>query len=76
MVPVRVREILPGTVFSPFHYGYFDTTSGAGPGEGDARAANELSMTEWDPVSKQPVFKVAAVSLRIVGNRGGWGIIW
>jgi hypothetical protein len=27
----------------------------------EARAANELTLTSWDPVSKQPVFKVAAV---------------
>ena len=25
------------------------------------RAANELTITDWDPVSKQPLFKVAAV---------------
>ena len=25
-------------------------------------AANELTLTDWDPVSKQPQFKFAAVS--------------
>ena len=25
------------------------------------RAANELTLVSWDPVSKQPTFKVAAV---------------
>ena len=52
--PARVGGILPGLVFIPFHYG----------NEGDAgrvRAANELTLTEWDPVSKQPHFKYAAV---------------
>ena len=28
-----------------------------------ARAANELTLTDWDPVSKQPMFKVAAVQV-------------
>ena len=36
-----------------------------GPGDeapdGVPRAANELTITAWDPVSKQPIFKVAAV---------------
>jgi anaerobic selenocysteine-containing dehydrogenase len=45
--PVRVRDCEPGTVFMPFHY--------AGKGQ-----ANVLTMTVWDPVSKQPVFKTAA----------------
>jgi hypothetical protein len=31
----------------PFHYA--------------EQAANELTVTSWDPVSKQPLFKVAAV---------------
>jgi hypothetical protein len=46
-------------VFAPFHYGYFDS-SGAEP-DGRPRAANELTLTEWDPVSKQPNYKVCAV---------------
>ncbi|MEU6323343.1 nitrate reductase [Streptomyces sp. NPDC047009] len=47
----------PGVVFLPFHYGYFDQTVP----ERHTRAANELTRTEWDPVSKQPVYKVTAV---------------
>jgi hypothetical protein len=43
-------------VFAPFHYGYWDTSDGE-----HLRAANELTITAWDPVSKQPLFKVAAV---------------
>jgi hypothetical protein len=54
-------------VFVPFHYGYWDTADGVGPGDGPGRAANELTLTAWDPVSKQPLFKVAAVRVR----RGG-----
>ncbi len=57
--PVRVGDIREGTVFVPFHYGYWDRN---GDGE-HARAANELTLTSWDPVSKQPIFKVAAVRI-------------
>jgi anaerobic selenocysteine-containing dehydrogenase len=58
--PVRISGIRPGTVFVPFHYGYWDSGESAGPHD-RPRAANELTMTAWDPVSKQPLFKVAAV---------------
>jgi hypothetical protein len=44
----------------PFHYGYFDA------GKGTGRAANELTIAEWDPVSKQPYFKYAAVAVKPV----------
>ena len=59
MAPLRVTGIRPGTVFAPFHYGYWDAPEGAE--ERHPTAANELTITEWDPVSKQPVFKTAAV---------------
>ncbi|MFC3738188.1 molybdopterin oxidoreductase family protein [Paractinoplanes deccanensis] len=55
IVEARLTGVREGTVFVPFHYGYFD----APPGR--PRAANELTLTAWDPVSKQPLFKVAAV---------------
>ena len=56
-VRARVCGVRPGVVFVPFHYGYFDVDrDDRGP-----RAANELTITAWDPVSKQPIFKVAAV---------------
>ncbi|OWT65841.1 molybdopterin oxidoreductase family protein [Candidimonas nitroreducens] len=54
--PARVGDIEPGTLFMPFHYGYWDDP-------GRARAANELTLFDWDPVSKQPHFKYAAVKL-------------
>ncbi|HEX6500053.1 MAG TPA: molybdopterin oxidoreductase family protein [Micromonosporaceae bacterium] len=58
----RICGVRPGVVFVPFHYGYWDTADGAAPGEGrHDRAANELTITAWDPVSKQPLFKVTAV---------------
>ncbi|MEN0085234.1 MAG: nitrate reductase [Leifsonia sp.] len=62
VAPVRVSDIRPGTVFAPFHFGYWD----APPGAPDRRptAANELTITEWDPVSKQPMFKSGAVEVR------------
>lgn len=59
VAPLRVTGIRPGTVFAPFHYGYWDAPEGAE--ERHPTAANELTITEWDPVSKQPVFKTAAV---------------
>jgi anaerobic selenocysteine-containing dehydrogenase len=56
----RVSAIRQGVVFAPFHYGYWDARADAA-GDGPTRAANELTITAWDPVSKQPVLKVAAV---------------
>jgi ferredoxin-nitrate reductase len=57
--PVRVGDVREGVVFVPFHYGYWDRD----PGSEHVRAANELTLTSWDPVSKQPLFKVAAVRI-------------
>jgi len=56
-----IGEIEPGHVFLPFHFGYWDNP-------GRARAANELTLYEWDPVSKQPHFKYAAVKLKKVSR--------
>jgi anaerobic selenocysteine-containing dehydrogenase len=56
---VRITDARRGTVFVPFHYGYWDRET-FGP-EGPGRAANELTLTAWDPVSKQPTVKSAAV---------------
>jgi anaerobic selenocysteine-containing dehydrogenase len=53
---VRVGGPRDGVVFVPFHYGSWDRPKGGPP-----RAANEMTITTWDPVSKQPIFKVAAV---------------
>jgi anaerobic selenocysteine-containing dehydrogenase len=58
---IRIGGIRPGHVFVPFHYGYWDDDS-------EPRAANELTITEWDPVSKQPHFKYAAVKITKVDN--------
>ncbi|WP_090051818.1 molybdopterin oxidoreductase family protein [Lentzea fradiae] len=51
-VPVRIGRCRDGVVFLPFHYGF--------------QAANELTHTEWDPVSKQPLYKLSAVRIRKV----------
>jgi hypothetical protein len=52
---LRISGIRPETLFLPFHYGYWDA-----PERPPERAANELTVTEWDPCSKQPLFKCAA----------------
>ena len=61
--PARISGIRPGVVFVPFHYGYWDAGDGASPDGTAGRAANELTITAWDPVSKQPLFKLAAVRI-------------
>ncbi|MER7443570.1 molybdopterin oxidoreductase family protein [Micromonospora avicenniae] len=63
----RLSGIRPGVVFLPFHYGWFDQD----PADRTPRAANELTITAWDPVSKQPLFKVAAVALTRLADGGG-----
>jgi anaerobic selenocysteine-containing dehydrogenase len=55
-VAVRIGDIEPGHVFVPFHYGNWDDPERHG-------AANELTISGWDAVSKQPFFKFAAVSV-------------
>jgi anaerobic selenocysteine-containing dehydrogenase len=57
--PVRVGDIKRGHIFVPFHYGYWDAAD-------RPRAANELTVTGWDPVSKQPHVKYAAARIRKV----------
>jgi len=65
-VPARLSGPREGVVFVPFHYGYWDVGDNAGP-NGRPRAANELTMTIWDPVSKQPIYKTSAVRVEKVG---------
>ncbi|RBY85008.1 molybdopterin oxidoreductase family protein [Blastococcus sp. TF02A-30] len=59
---VRVSGIRPGVLFLPFHYGYWDQPAGHEP-DGHDRAANELTLTDWDACSKQPIFKTAAAAV-------------
>jgi predicted molibdopterin-dependent oxidoreductase YjgC len=63
---VRVSAIRDGVVFLPFHYGYWDADESK-----HDRAANELTPTDWDPVSKQPIFKTAAAAVDRVGAGEG-----
>jgi anaerobic selenocysteine-containing dehydrogenase len=56
----RIGEPREGVVFLPFHFGYWDNP------DGPPTAANELTATAWDPVSKQPMLKLAAVRVRKV----------
>jgi len=55
----RITRIRPGVVYIPFHYGDWRAE-----GREHHRAANELTITAWDPVSKQPIYKVAAVAVK------------
>ncbi len=69
---LRVTDIRQGLLFVPFHYGYWDTEAGSGPGPGTpGRAANETTVTDWDPVSKQPLFKTSAAALTLVARGDG-----
>ncbi|HEX8067853.1 MAG TPA: nitrate reductase [Thermoleophilaceae bacterium] len=62
----RIGGVRPGVVFVPFHYGWWDDASAEG-----ARAANELTITQWDPASKQPLFKSAAARVTKLESGGG-----
>jgi formylmethanofuran dehydrogenase subunit D len=57
----NISDVEPGHMFLPFHFGYWDNP-------GRARAANELTLYEWDAVSKQPHFKYAAVKIKKVSK--------
>jgi anaerobic selenocysteine-containing dehydrogenase len=62
----RVTRGRQGVIFVPFHYGYWDDGS-----DSHERAGNELTITEIDPASKQPLFKVAAVHItRVAAGEG------
>jgi anaerobic selenocysteine-containing dehydrogenase len=52
-------DVAPGTLFVPFHWG--DYWHNGGP-------VNALTPRTFDPISKQPELKFAAVSLRRIGK--------
>jgi ferredoxin-nitrate reductase len=60
----RLSGIEPGVVFMPFHYGDWDDP-------GRESAANSLTISGWDAVSKQPYFKYAAVRVHRVAPGDG-----
>jgi anaerobic selenocysteine-containing dehydrogenase len=68
---LRISGIRPGVAFLPFHYGYWDTPAGHEPAKDGGRAANELTITDWDPISKQPLFKTAAAQVRRIARGDG-----
>jgi predicted molibdopterin-dependent oxidoreductase YjgC len=54
MAPAKVGDVVgPGMIFMPFHFGELEGTT----------ATNDLMPKYWDPVSKQPIQKMAAVRL-------------
>lgn len=59
--PAQVGGIKPGHLFIPFHFGYWDNP-------GRSRAANEMTLFDWDPISKQPHFKHSAVRVEKVAS--------
>jgi anaerobic selenocysteine-containing dehydrogenase len=63
----RISGIREGVIFAPFHYGYFDSDGL----DGRPRAANELTITEWDPASKQPLYKTGAVRVTKISGSDG-----
>lgn len=69
---LRVTDLRAGVIFVPFHYGYWGTPAGAGPDmTTPGRAANETTITDWDPASKQPLFKTAAAALTLIAHNDG-----
>jgi ferredoxin-nitrate reductase len=64
IAPAKVGDVVaPGVVFMPFHFGELEGTT----------AANDLMPKHWDPVSKQPIQKLAAVRLeRGDGPNDAW----
>lgn len=68
-VRARIGQVMQGAVFAPFHYGSWDLDT-LDPSS-QSRQANELTMTVWDPVSKQPYFKTAACRISKVRDGDG-----
>lgn len=54
--PARVGDVIHGTVLIPFHYGYWDNPE-------RTCTANELTITEGDPVRQKRVQSFTLISL-------------
>jgi anaerobic selenocysteine-containing dehydrogenase len=65
----RLSGVRRGVVFVPFHFGSWRNGSEREPHK---RAANELTIAAWDPVSKQPLLKSAAVRVTKIAASGGF----
>jgi hypothetical protein len=60
--PAKVGDVVAaGVVFIPFHYGGLAA-------DDRSLEPNDLMAKSWDPVSKQPVQKLAAVRLELVAR--------
>jgi len=59
-IEAKIGEIDVGQVFIPFHFGQYDADDVS---SGRNQAANELTRSAWDTISKQPLLKSGAVSL-------------
>ena len=68
VAPAKVGDVVPpGVVFVSFHYGDL----------GEEHAANSLTPQVSDPVSEQPVQKVAAVRIQPIEtttSRAWWQV--
>jgi ferredoxin-nitrate reductase len=68
IAPAKVGDVVPpGVVFVPFHYGDL----------GEEHAANNLTPQVWDPVSQQPMQKLAAVRIERIEtttSRAWWQV--
>jgi anaerobic selenocysteine-containing dehydrogenase len=68
VAPAKVGDVVPpGVVFVPFHYGDL----------GEEHAANNLTPQVWDPVSQQPMQKLAAVRIERIEtttSRAWWQV--
>ncbi|MCW3039709.1 MAG: narB2 [Solirubrobacterales bacterium] len=69
VAPARISGVREGVAFVPFHFGSWDLRDGDERAE--HRAANELTATAWDPVSKQPLVKSGAVTVRRLADAVG-----
>ena len=67
----RIGNIRSQHLFVPFHYGYWDLHDHAS--EDRERAANEVTASDCDPVSRQPYLKSSAAQLVRIEDqtRGG-----
>lgn len=63
---LRVTDMADGLVFVPFHFG-----RSRHDGDGAETAANELTFSEWDPVSKQPYYKFGKAAVRKLADADG-----
>lgn len=76
-MPVKICSIEKGQVFVPFHYGYFDALDDRAKAANELTQGMYTrfynfwdllpklirSLAQWDPISKQPMFKSGSVRI-------------